>query len=255
MPCDLEIAGEEDGEARVVEEIQHGEDAGCDYGALFDHSEGHEGDFGVFGIPEEEEADDEDANDEHGDVGALIPSLTVSSAGQREGDEREAKADGEEDGAEDVEINPRNPRKTLHQRLRLVGGAPRALLVIPILRRPALQDEERDDQRRGAEGDDDGPHPVPPAPGRVLEHTVREDGSQVESGNGGDGFREGGPEAPVEEAGCVGDEDLLEDGVACVADGFEDAAGLAVLGFGRDRGGGLRCRLRCYGWRRRGCGR
>lgn len=65
--------------------------------------------------------------------------------------------------------------------------------MIAVLCGSALEDEESDDERCGAEGDDDGPHSVTPSPCRVLQHAVGENGSEIEGGDCGDGFGEGAP--------------------------------------------------------------
>lgn len=61
----LKIAGKEDCEARVVEEIQDGQSASSNDGALLDHPERNEGNGGELGIPEKKDANDDQADDEH----------------------------------------------------------------------------------------------------------------------------------------------------------------------------------------------
>lgn len=62
----LQVAGEEGREARVVEEVEEverGQDARGDHGALLDHPERDERPSREAGIPDKEEDEDEDTDD------------------------------------------------------------------------------------------------------------------------------------------------------------------------------------------------
>lgn len=225
----LEIAREEDGEASVVEEVEHGQHASRNHSSLLDHAERHNGFLGELGVPDEEDADDNDSDDQHGNVSALVPSIATPGPGEGEGNQSETEADDKKGGAEDVEVDPEEVDETLAKRLRLVGSIPGTFTTVTVLAGLALKDVEGDDEGCSAEGEDDGPHSVSPPPGRVLEDAVGDDGSNVQSRDGGDGLGEGCPETSVDEAGGVGDEDLRHDAESSVTDGLEDASGLKLL--------------------------
>lgn len=225
----LEIAGEEDGEARVVEEVEHGQNASRNDGSLLDHAERHEGLLGELGVPDEKDGDDNDSNNQHGNVSALVPSIASLGASKGEGNQSKTQTDDEKESTDDIEIDPEEVDKTLAERLSLVGGIPSTFTAVTILAGLALKDVQSDDERRSAEGEDDSPHSVSPSPGRVLENAIGDNRSKIQSWDGCDGFGERCPETSVDQAGCVGDEDLLHDDVSSVTDGLEDSSSLYLL--------------------------
>lgn len=199
-----------------MEEVEGGQHAGGDDGALAHHAERDERARRDARVPRHEETEDEHPQHEHGDERPVLPSPAVLRARQRQRDQRQAQADDQQERAEEVELGPEEVVEALGQGGG--GGVVQAAALQPVLLGAPLQDEHGQDEGQGAEGEDHGPHAVAPAPGRVLQHALADDGAEIEGGDGRDGFGQRRPQAAVEEARRVGDEDLLHDGVARVAD-------------------------------------
>lgn len=225
----LEIAGEEDGEARVVEEVEHGQDTSRNDGSLLDHAERHKRFLGELGIPDEKDGDDNDSDNQHSDVSALVPSIASLGASKGQWNQSKTETNDQKQGTEDIEVDPKEGDEALAKRLRLVGSIPSTFTAVTILAGLALEDVESDDEGRSAEGKNESPHSVSPSPSRVLEDAVGDNGSKVQGRDRGDGFRERCPETSVDQTGCVGDEDLLHDDVSSITDRLENASSLYFL--------------------------
>lgn len=108
----------------------------------------------------------------------MLPSAVIFGTGEREWDEGEPEAEDEEGGTREVELGPEEVVEASEYRS-LVFAVVYLTSAETILLGAALEDEHCDDQREGAEREDQGPHPVTPAPGRMLQNAFSNDGTKI----------------------------------------------------------------------------
>ncbi|KAI3475594.1 hypothetical protein L1887_62966 [Cichorium endivia] len=163
------------------------------------------------------EADDHDAaEDEHGDDPAGLPSVGLE-LGEVEGEEEEEETAAEEEEAEGVDVDEESPDGASegHALVRVSGDETLCLC-------PPLVDEEDDDDEGSGDGSADGEEARAPSP-VDGDDFLGDLGSGPEVEDVGKADEADGDASPLG-GDVVGEDDLLHDLDAGVADGVENGA-------------------------------
>ncbi|KAG7693022.1 hypothetical protein KL915_004478 [Ogataea haglerorum] len=210
------------GEGRVFAQVQGNDDAGEQGGFLQQGLVLHKRIPGNLGVPQQEQAENDESNDQKCNQSSLVPFIRTGRSGQCEWNEKQHESDGHQNTSEQVQLD-KHVVAGLFQEAAFKQALERFDdLVVTGGLGLAVHDVHHSGQNETGHKHDNGPHTVAPSPGRVLDESVLDDGSDVERRHGSKRIRELRHETTVDERRSIGDEHLLEHPVPDSSNGVQD---------------------------------